>query len=344
MKHTQVIHHLRAARVRVEEVQCDGGGRAAVCPLAGRVISLRLPGLDENVFWSSPELHRLRAVGRKMWKLQGGPGGERVWFAPEYAYHWDGKPNLKTYANYTIPFETDPGRYAFGRCTRSAVSLQARPAIRDHRDGSIVTFEVERTIASTASPIPLRGARFVGIRIQHVLRMARAKPPQRVDLWHIVQMPIGSRALVPTTGEARPLVYYNDLHKNGWKCAKDRLIWPYQGDASAKVGLAAAQVTGRAGVLRRLSNGDWAALIWQFPVLGGTAYCDGPSERHARRQQVVQLWDGFGFGELEYHSPSVGIDDPVYAESSLLWCFAGTLMRVNDVAEELMGRRWGVKP
>jgi len=342
MKHSEVLHQLRAARCRVQEIECDGGGRAAVCALGGRIISLRLPGLDENVFWSSPEIHKHEVWQKRMWDVAGGIGGVRLWFAPEFAYHWTGKPDLVHYSNYNIPRLTDPGAYRWLPAGKHAVTLTAKPKLRDHRDGSTVSFAVERTIAATANPIGARAARYAGVRIQHTLKLLHAKPGQRVDLWHIVQMPPGSRMLIPTHGRPEPLVYFDEFKRGAWRIGKDCVTWHYTGDQTAKFGLDTGQVTGRAGVLRRLGNGEWAALLWQFPVMPGANYCDGPDARRARKQ-ISQAWDGFGFGELEYHSASVGREDPSYAESSLLWCFAGTLQRVNEIAEQLLGRRWNVR-
>jgi hypothetical protein len=250
-----------------------------------------------------------------------------------------GKPNLVRYSNYKVPGAIDPGSYDWGQCTSASASLDAQLTLRDHRDGSKVAFRVDRTIASTPSPIATRGLRYVGIRLQHRLELLRAKKHQRVDMWHLIQMPVGGRLLIPTLGRARPLVYFNSLGRGSWKSAQDRLTWRYTGDQCAKIGLDTAQVTGRAGVLRRMTNGEWAALIWQFPSMPGADYCDGPDARRAR-QQVAQAWDGFGFGEIEYHSPGVSLADPTYADSSLLWCFAGSMRDVNDVSGELLDRRW----
>ncbi|MBI4028405.1 MAG: hypothetical protein HY360_25695 [Verrucomicrobia bacterium] len=344
MKHSNVVRHLRKAGCRVHEINCDGGGYAAVCAIGGRVASMRFKGLDENIFWSSPQLHDHAALRRNPWGLTGGPGGVRLWFAPEYAYHWKGRPDLAGFKNYSIPRQSDPGPYEWEECTPSSASLSAKITLDDHRDGSKVTFTVQRAIIATPCPLDssasaLRDLRHVGLRFQHVLKMRRARPSQRVDLWHLIQMPVGSRLLIPTVMKPQPLVYFDPNRRNGWKCEADRLTWQYTGDARAKIGLDVSQVTGRAGVLRRMGNGDWAAVIWQFPVMPGLPYCDGPDERRAR-QQVCQAWDGYGFGELECHSSSVGMNDPDYAETSLLWCFAGSFAKVNEAAQQLMRRRW----
>src|SRR6185436_18732788 len=112
---------------------------------------------------------------------------------------------------------SDPGRYHWAERARNSVSLCASPILRDYRDGSDVSFEVERTISSTACPLTARGVRYVGIRLQHVLRIRRAKSRQRVDLWHIVQIPAGSRTIVPTLDKPKPVVYFNARKLGNWK-------------------------------------------------------------------------------------------------------------------------------
>jgi hypothetical protein len=39
------------------------------------------------------------------------------------------------------------------------------------------------------------------------------------------------------------------------------LSWRYEGKANAKIGYGCAQVTGRAGALRRRSAGDWVLVV-----------------------------------------------------------------------------------
>jgi hypothetical protein len=59
-----------------------------------------------------------------------------------------------------------------------------------------------------------------------------------------------------------PEEYFNkgcwELHD---RSAAPYLSWRYEGKANAKIGYGCAQVTGRAGALRRRSAGDWVLVV-----------------------------------------------------------------------------------
>lgn len=318
----------------MREIVSPSGGRAAVTTSGGALAGLCVE--EENIPYVN------EAIAEPGWlheKNSSQIGGLRLWFAPEYAYFWKGKPDARTLANYSVQGECDPGSYAITHADAGSVRMEMTATLRDFRDGKKVKFCVERVISVASPPVKLGSLGYMGVRLQHRLEILRAPSGKRVDLWHLLQMPAGSSMLVPTRGPAKPLIYFNAFRNNDWKAEKDALRWSYRGTDIAKLGLDISQVTGRAGVLRPLPDGRFAAMIWQFPVSPGMVYADGPSEARARNQ-IVQAWDGFGFGELEYHSPSVGSEDPVYAEHSLLWCFCGSLKQINTAADELLGRTW----
>jgi hypothetical protein len=336
MRYDTLIESMKAARLPFREISIPGGGRAAVAATGGSLLGLSVDGIDENIPYVN------ESIAQSGWlagKNSSQIGGLRLWFAPEYAYFWKGRPDAKALSNYHVQAGCDPGDYRFVDAGKQSVRMELSATLRDFRDGARVKFAVERVVSAAPPPVHARGLRFAGLRLQHRIELLRAAPGKRVELWHLLQIPPGSRMLVPTRGPARPLVYFNAFHNSDWRAGKDALTWHYRGTATAKIGLDLSQVTGRAGVLRPLGRGQFAAIIWQFPLCPGMRYTDGPSEAKSG-DQVVQAWDGFGFGELEYHSPSVGSEDPIYAEHSLLWCYAGSLARVNKIAGELLGRTW----
>jgi hypothetical protein len=334
----QVVDALRAAENPVKELTQQG--RVAVSLIGGRVIGMAFSGEDENLFWSNPQLSDTNLLRSHLDQLSGGIGGDRLWFSPEFAYHWEGKPDLVNFKNYKIAENADPGHYQFVQNDDFSIKLHMEAHLTDRRDGKMVAFEVERTIMSTASPIPqnsplMREVSFVGIRTQHHIRLRQCPPGVCVGLWHLLQVPVGSTLIVPTRSQPRPLEYFN---KGAWEIHSDHLRWTYGGKAAAKIGFDVSQVTGRTGVVRHLSDGRWGLLIRQFPVLPGLSYCDGPSEEQAVNQ-IVQAWDGFGFGEMEYHSPAVG-EPPIgreYVETALLWAFGGTAAAIERIGKELLG-------
>ena len=334
----QVVGQLRAADYRIEEL--TGQGSVAVSLIGGRVMGMAFSAGEENLFWSSPQLSDTDLLRKYPEQLPGTMGGDRLWFAPEYAYHWLGEPDEVNFANYQIAENTDPGSYQIVQHDDFSVKMRMDTYLEDHRDGQMVPFDVERTIMSTASPIPQssplrQDVSFVGIRTQHHLRMQSRQPGKCVGLWHILQMPVGTTLIVPTRGQPKPLAYFN---KGSWEARPDHLRWFFDGEDAAKIGLDVSQVTGRTGVIRPLADGRWVILIRQFPVLPGLTYCDGPSEAQAV-DQIVQAWNGFGLGEMEYHSPAVG-EPPLgreCVETALLWAFGGTATAIAGIADELLG-------
>jgi hypothetical protein len=65
-----------------------------------------------------------------------------------------------------------------------------------------------------------------------------------------------------------------------------------------------AQVTGRAGALSRRSKGNWVLVVLEFPIYCVLHYGDAVSPETAG-DRVFQVWNGFAFGELKYHSPTM---------------------------------------
>lgn len=334
----EVVRLLNKAGHPVRELRKTG--KIAVSLIGGRILAMALPGEVENLVWTSPQLSDTRTLRAHPEKIFCGVGGDRLWFAPEFAYHWKGSADAVSFKNYRVPTGVDPGRYRFEFADAVSVKMGMTCRLVDRRDGKVVTFEVERAIAVADAPYPassamMKGLKFVGVRVQHHLRVKNCPPGKCVGLWHLLQMPAGSTLIVPTRGRARPMRYFN---RGDWQARSDHLRWTFTGEAKAKCGLDVHQVTGRSGVIRPILGGRWALLIRQFPVLPGLYYADGPSPRHAG-DQVVQTWDGFGFGEMEYHSAAAGAP-PLpreYAETALLWAFGGSAAGIRRIAKALLG-------
>ncbi|MBI2194371.1 MAG: hypothetical protein HYU36_20530 [Planctomycetes bacterium] len=304
------------------------------------MIGLALPGEEENLVWTSPQLEDTETLRSHPEKIFCGIGGDRLWFGPEFAYHWNGDADAVSFKNYRVPAGVDPGRYRFEEADEVSVRMAMECRLVDRRDGEAVTFQVARSVSVTDSPLPAASAiarrvRFMGVRVQHLIRIRSCPRGKSVGLWHLLQMPAGSTLIVPTRGKPRPLRYFN---QGCWECRADHLRWTYTGEAKAKCGLDVHQVSGRSAVLRPISGGRWALIVRQFPVLPGLYYADAPRSSLAG-EQVVQMWDGFGFGEMEYHSPAVG-GQPLareYAETALLWAFGGTKADIARVGQDLLG-------
>lgn len=341
MRYSQIGDYLTKGKVKLRELR-GPRGRLLLTTVGGRLPAITFAGLDENLFWGNPNLSDVEQLRRDAGAVRNGLGGERLWFGPEYAFNWIGVPDGREFKNYAVQRAYDPGRYDWEDSGHGTLGLRMHAELEDRRDHTRLRFAVRRRVSWAPLPVDLEDLHLthgLGVCFQHLIQLESGPAHARIDLWHILQMPVGSHLLIPTKGFARPQVYFDEWKRNGWQCRPDRLEWLFKGESLAKIGLDAAQVTETAGILRPLPNNQWCAVVWHFSVYPGLPYVDGPSPDKAR-QQVVQAWDGFGFGELEYHSPAVGPEFPAFAETSFLWCFGGDWTAVNRAARQILQREW----
>lgn len=321
-----------------------GDGRVVVTSAAGRVVAMAFAADGESLLWSHPQLIDTATVRSNPEKLTGGFGGDRLWFAPELDYHWDGEPDWQGFANYKPPAATDPGAYQVVKHDAQSIALRSRGELPVHGAKRRVGFEVERTIRMTPSPLAsndplMQGVDYVGIEAAHHLQLADKTREGVIDLWHLLQVPTGSTLLVPfkkglDAKTKQPLSYGLP---GGWVQKPDHIRWRYGGEAKAKLGLAAAALTGRSAVLRPLASGRWALLIRDFPVDSKAGYGDYPYGQ-PRTDQAFQAWDGYGFGEMEFHSPALDAQrgPRKLTESDRLWAFGGSPVAIAAIAKRLL--------
>lgn len=334
--YSQTVRDLRKACLLIREL--PGPGAVAVTLAAGRIVALAFSDEAPNLLWTHPDLGRTTAHPGQ---LIGGPGGDRLWFAPELHYHWLGEPDWQQLTNYTVPADTEPGHYEFLDSEPDVVALAARGQLPVRGTGRSVGFRVERRIRMAPPPLALdepsmRGVQYVGVEAAHELTLADETRTGEIDLWHLLQMPPGSILIVPLRPEHRsqPIAYGAP---GPWLTTSNSVIWRIGGSGNAKMGISAAALTGRAAILQRLSSQQWCLLVRQFPVDVSARYGDHPYGV-PRNDQVLQAWDGLGFGELEYHSPVLDAERGPRSlrEQDQLWAFGGSARSIAALAQTLL--------
>jgi len=341
--YSEVMGNLVKASIPVRQLGTDG--RVAVTLAAGRVVAMAFSPEGQDLLWSNPQLADTPLVKNSPEKLVGGFGGDRLWFSPELRYHWDGKPDWSTFSNYRTPAATDPGAYEFvGQDSRS-IALRTHGELPVHGSEQRVGFEVDRAIRMVEPPLPrsdplMSAVDFVGIETSHSLRFAPGTHSGRIDLWHLLQVPVGATLIVPLmktkdAKQAQPLSYGLP---GAWVEKSDHIMWRYGGEARAKFGLAATVLTGRSAVFRELEPGRWCMIVRQFRVDPNATYADHPYGV-SRNDQAFQAWDGYGFGEMEFHSPALdaGRGPRELKESDQLWAFGGSPRAIVALAARLLG-------
>jgi hypothetical protein len=326
--------------------QLDGAGHITVIPAAGRVVAMAFTPHGPNLFWSQPQLGNSEIAQNEPQKLIGGVGGDRLWFAPELDYHWNGVPDWENFFNYDVPQEADPGDYQFVDAAPDVISLRAHVQLRVRATGEPVNFEVMRAVRMTPAPIPrhdvsMKNIAYVGIETSHTVQFDSSTTKGRVDLWHLLQAPIGSWLIVPlapcaTSIDRTPVLY--TAPGGRWIERSDCFLWRYAGTACTKLGLSSRALTGRTAIMRLLAPEHLCLIVRQFEVDPTARYGDHPYAE-TRTDQAFQLWDGLGFGEMEYHSPMLDAREGprTLQESDFLWAFAGPPASISVLTYKLLG-------
>jgi hypothetical protein len=335
--YSRIVSDLQKARVPLKELH--GPGAVAVTLAAGRIVALAFSKDEPNLLWTHPDLGDAALVQAN--GLVGGIGGDRLWLSPEWRYHWLGQPDWHGLRNYEVPADTDPGRYQFVDSESGTVALAAEGRLAVRGSNQSVAFFVDRRIRMVQPPLSLddpaiRGVQYVGIECAHELILQEETRTGELDLWQLLQTPVGSILIVPLRAghSTQPLSYGLP---GDWQTTSNSLIWRIRGNSNAKLGIAAAALTGRAAILRQLPSQQWSLIVRQFPVDESARYGDHPVGI-ARDDQVFQAWDGLGFGEMEFHSPVL---DAARGPRSLrqldqLWAFGGTARTIAALADMLL--------
>jgi hypothetical protein len=313
----------------------------AVTLAAGRIVALAFSKDGPNLLWTHPDLGDTGLVKANPARLMGGIGGDRLWFSPELRYHWVGKPDWHGLGNYKVPADTDPGHYRFVDSEPGVVALEATGRLPVQGSDQYLAFSVERKIRMAQPPLSLddplmRSVRYVGIEAVHELTIQEETRTGEIDLWHLLQTPVGSILIVSLRPGHRtqPLSYGLP---GAWRTTPNSVIWRIEGNTNAKIGIAAEALTGRSAILRRLSSKQWCLMVRQFPVDVSARYGDYP-EGVPRDDQVFQAWDGLGFGEMEFHSPVLDAERGPrnLREKDQLWAFGGSAQTISALADILL--------
>jgi hypothetical protein len=339
MNSSEMEFRLAAAGIGSRRLGGAAGG-AIVCGPGARLLGIWLGPDGKNILWTNPALST--AISRGDWTdfENGGLGGDRIWFGPEYRYHFEDAAGPR--GNYRVQRACDGGNYRFTEPAQSAVGLAQHSALHAVGRETPVGFSYEREF-SLSLPPRLNGAAGLssfGLRVDQRLVLQPGEPGAEIDAWNILQVPVGAWMLVPTRGRPRPTVAVGPRGKSTpWTCAGDHLRWHVRGDTLSKIAFEVQDVTGRMGIVCRQDGGGAALLVKSFQPEPDRHYGDAVTEEQISAQ-CVQLFDGYGFGELEYHTPTATRQSPRVEDTQLIWCFSGPASAVEAVAEELLERRF----
>jgi hypothetical protein len=244
---------------------------------SGRILQVSVRGRD--AFWvATPD--------QAGWNL----GGDRLWLGPERDWFWAGTAR-DDLSRHRVPAEIDPGNWDLVHQRPDGIDLVLSATLVDRNTGELTSVLVERHVTVLAD------TRYVAeYETETVLQVQSGHP---VDLWSIVQVPLGGRLEIGVTGEFSFRDHLTfPVDPSRFSCTPDTATIDLSGKNMSKFGVISSVAT---GLLRYTMPG--LVIERHIEVQPGGDYRDGP---YHLTGDVIQIFedDGHygGYAELEHHS------------------------------------------
>lgn len=346
----KLLRALREAEHPAIELRGAEGGALLFLPFGARVLGLFAEDEGPNLFWADPRMTRpeeaARAFSSPEWV---NIGGERTWISPEIDTCVADVAN--PWGSYQVPYSMDPGRYVVERIGK-IIKASASMCVPIHRKRVTCEVILEKTVRTIPNPLryeaPIRDrlaeVHYVGYELTTSLQLRAAPDPTvQVGIWNIIALPIEGTMLIPTLGGASVRTYFGSLGPEHLSVAEHAVRLHIDGRKQYKIGLRATSLTGRAGYLRPLEQGEWSLVVRNFSVNPSGEYIDVPWDNLDELGYAFQAYNDDGklglFGELEYHAPAIGGQTGLTSSSdqSQVWAFSGPEGPIRAIAELLLG-------
>ncbi len=303
-------------------------GVFSVLPSRGRVYALTHHG--EEAIW------RPRTITD--WNI----GGDRLWIAPERDWHWI---DISTFDldKYKVAEAIDPGSWTLEGQQGNSLTVTQSFAVQHRRRSRHVHGKIERqftfnemldrTIPGLQDP--------VGWITVDTLALEGGTPGQGINLWRILQVPVGGRVYVASSTPDHYRLHFGD--DSGLVHIGPRgLQAEITGDQMYKIGIGQQDVADLIAYARPLSRDAWLVTARWFQVPADAVYLDTPLDQPGTLGDVVQIFNDNGvfggFGELEVHGP--GLEVPSREDMETMPRVSDTLVTLTGTMSPLDWESW----
>ena len=346
----QKIERLRSAVTEAghdcRTIELAGAARLLVMRTGARALGLFPDDDGDNFFWTHPAWLG-PAGGRSIYAVPGwpNPGGDRTWISPEVELFISDLKDIP--GTHRVPVELDPGNYTWMHHGSAGLSMRADLHLLHAKQ----QLSVELTKSFSPAPDPLqhdddlvRSVQYAGYQQQTMLQILQGAEHSdaRIDIWNLTQLPHGGRAIIPTIGEANPIVMFGKVDPANLDANVGRVVFSTRQTGVSKIGFAPSATPGRAGYFYSRDRNSWNLVVQDLVIDPSRRYVDTPWWLREEQGTCVQVCSysmgDISFSELEYHTPAIGNGtQKSYLDTSQLWAYRGEREAILKIAQRLLG-------
>ncbi|MSU64465.1 MAG: hypothetical protein EXS31_19100 [Pedosphaera sp.] len=268
-------------------------GQITLLPSRGRVLQVSIGG--DDAFWVNPK-----------WDGGWNVGGDRLWVGPEVHWNWKTRGPID-FEKYHIPAAMDPGSWLPVPAGKRSCAARQTITLRHQLQNARAQLEIGRRFEPVVSG---GNGTVVTYATENSMRLRGGTSGQEADLWSVLQLPAGGVMYIPCKSRPRYRNYFNPIPRSLWKIDGRVLCLEITGRHQYKIGVPADLTTGRIVYARRVGQ-KYLVIRRDFFPQPWRRYCDVPLGASRSEGDAVQVYnDGGqfgGFGELEYHTPSMTV-------------------------------------
>ncbi len=343
-----VLRRLRENRIPFGTIRVGTRHEAILLGRGGHLLGPFDQTDGTGSFWLNPVWGNAAAFAEFLAGGNWNVGGLRLWLAPEIRF------GVRDRNRYWETLTVQPGMEPDG----SPVEVNERGDLRlDYRaklqyynpDAAAKTLRLQRRVRAVPNPLTgMADENLVGLEyfgFAHDCRLSQeTRDGNPAEVWNIVQVWGGGRALIPLLGEFAYADYYEPLPDSHLIAGERQVALTLDGKRRFKIGVASHCHFGRIGHLREVDGGA-ELLVCSYYNDPSAHYAEQPAGEPARRGLSMHFYnDGGmfgGFGELEGNGRTIGVDGtPDDLEDSFsVWRYRGRKNAVAAAARLLLGIR-----
>ena len=271
-------------------------GTISVVPERGRVLQVTV-GAHE-LLWTP-------SVDTSPWNM----GGDRLWVGPERPWFFTDPTSFL--GGHVVPPELDPGTWKITNEDVASLQVEQDVILHHLHDQSTLSVRLQRRFSARESSLSGPGIHSVSYSTEASLTVLGGDSRESVSLWRLLQVPPGGTVHVAASQRPSYRNYFEPVSEELVDLDDDVLRLRITAQRRCKIGVTAAVATGQIAYVRRTDSGVLLLRLCFNPD-PSRSYVDTPLAAVGSAGDAVQIYDDDGrhgaFGEIEHHSPGIGID------------------------------------